>query len=80
MGGGNIYEQQGAKTYRTMGRWDTFMVFASAQLGLATVTLPSILLTIGIVPGLLAIIGSDLRSWYCLEVRPWCYQGHVRHE
>lgn len=62
--GSNIYDQDGGKNYRTMTRKDTILVLTTTQLGLATVSLPSILLELGIVPGLIAIVGFGLLSWY----------------
>lgn len=62
--GSNIYDQNGEKSYRTMTRKDTILVLTTTQLGLATVSLPSILMALGIVPGLIAIIGFGLLSWY----------------
>lgn len=59
----NIFAQ-GGKNFRTLHRWDTiFMMFAN-QIGLGILTLPSILGTLGIVPGIIAIIGIGCISWY----------------
>ena len=60
----NIYDQYCSKSYRTMRRKDTILILTTSQLGLATVSLPSILLALGIVPGLIAIIGFGIFSWY----------------
>lgn len=59
----NVFAQ-GGKNFRTLRRWDTiFMMFAN-QIGLGILSLPSILQTLGIVPGIIAILGIGCMSWY----------------
>lgn len=62
-GEGDIFSEGGA-TFRTLSRWDTIMVLVTNQVGLGILTLPSILHTLGIVPGLIAIVGLGLVTWY----------------
>lgn len=59
----NIFEQ-GGKSYRTLGRWDTIFVLFTNQVGLGILSLPSILKTLGIIPGLIGIIGIGSLTWY----------------
>ncbi|KAM0417426.1 hypothetical protein ACHAPT_012575 [Fusarium lateritium] len=60
---GNIFEQ-GGKSFRTLGRWDTILILFTNQLGLGILSLPSTIKTLGIVPGIIAIIGIGFLSWY----------------
>lgn len=59
----NIFSE-GGKNYRTMGRWDTALVLITNQVGLGILSLPAQLQTLGIVPGVIAIIGIGLLSTY----------------
>lgn len=61
---GDIFSEGGGATFRTLSRWDTFMVLVTNQVGLGILTLPSILHTLGLVPGLIAIIGLGVVTWY----------------
>ncbi|KAF4470623.1 neutral amino acid permease [Fusarium albosuccineum] len=60
---GNIFDQ-GGKSYRTLGRWDTILILFTNQLGLGILSLPATIKTLGIVPGIIAIIGIGFLSWY----------------
>ena len=60
---GNVFEQ-GGKSFRTLGRWDTIFVLFTNQVGLGILSLPSILKTLGIVPGIIGIIGIGSLTWY----------------
>ncbi|CEJ80598.1 hypothetical protein VHEMI00773 [[Torrubiella] hemipterigena] len=55
---------EGNQTFRTLSRWDTILVLVTNQVGLGILTLPSILHTLGMVPGLIAIIGLGIVTWY----------------
>ncbi|KAM0415713.1 hypothetical protein ACHAPT_013329 [Fusarium lateritium] len=59
----NIYSQ-GGKNFRTLKRWDTIFILFANQIGLGILSLPSTLKTLGIVPGLIALIGIGILSWY----------------
>ncbi|KAJ4309162.1 hypothetical protein N0V84_011668 [Fusarium piperis] len=59
----NIYSQ-GGKNFRTLKRWDTIFILFANQIGLGILSLPSTLMTLGIVPGLIALIGIGVLSWY----------------
>lgn len=60
---GNIFEQGGV-SYRTMGRWDTYLLLTTNQFGLGILSLPSVLNVLGIVPSIFAIVGFGLLAWY----------------
>ncbi|KPM39513.1 hypothetical protein AK830_g7039 [Neonectria ditissima] len=59
----NVFDQ-GSKSYRTMKRWATIFMLFTNQIGLGILSLPTVLKTLGIVPGLIAIIGIGVISWY----------------
>ncbi|KAM5341201.1 hypothetical protein ACJ41O_015310 [Fusarium nematophilum] len=59
----NIFEQ-GGKSFRTLGRWDTIFILLANQVGLGILSLPSTLKTLGVIPGIIAIIGIGALSWY----------------
>ncbi|KAI9035577.1 uncharacterized protein KD926_003237 [Aspergillus affinis] len=59
----NIFSQ-GGKDYRTLGRWDTVFALVTNQVGLGVLSLPSCLKTLGVVPGVIAIIGLGSLSAY----------------
>lgn len=62
-GAANIFSQ-GGQDYRTMSRWDTTLVLISNQVGLGILSLPKILDVLGLVPGVIAILGLGIVSWY----------------
>ncbi|CAF3622354.1 unnamed protein product [Fusarium graminearum] len=59
----NIYSQ-GGKNFRTLKRWDTIFILFANQIGLGILSLPSTLKTLGLVPGIIALIGIGAISWY----------------
>ncbi|OAA50925.1 amino acid transporter [Beauveria brongniartii RCEF 3172] len=75
-GGGDDNLFGGGKTYRTMGLWDTMLVLATNQVGLGILTLPAILKTLGLVPGLIAIVGLGVVSWYTAYELLQFYRAH----
>ncbi|GJN78495.1 hypothetical protein PLIIFM63780_001989 [Purpureocillium lilacinum] len=61
----NIFDDgSNGKTYRTLTRWDTILVLVTNQVGLGILSLPKILLTLGLVPGVIAILGLGVVSFY----------------
>lgn len=60
---GNIFNQ-GGKNYRTLNRWDTILILFTNQIGLGILSMPSVMKTLGIIPGIIAIIGLGVLSWY----------------
>jgi len=72
---GNIFDQ-GGKNYRTLGRWDTVLILFTNQLGLGILSLPSTIKTLGIVPGIIAILGIGALSWYAAYELLQFYRKH----
>ncbi|KAF4978245.1 hypothetical protein FZEAL_5350 [Fusarium zealandicum] len=72
---GNIFDQ-GGKSYRTLGRWDTILILFTNQLGLGILSLPATIGTLGIVPGIIAIIGIGGLSWYTAYELLQFYRKH----
>lgn len=60
---GNIFNQNG-KSYRTLNRWDTILILFTNQIGLGILSMPSVMKTLGIIPGIIAIIGLGVLTWY----------------
>lgn len=72
---GNLFDQ-GGKNYRTVGRWMSGVILITNQVGIGILSLPAALQTLGLVPGIIAIIGLGLLSTYTV-----CFliaQGHIR--
>ncbi len=62
--GGMFGGENGGENYRTMGRWSTLFAMVTNQLGLGFLSLPSAVMTLGVVPGVIAIIGFGTITWY----------------
>lgn len=60
----NAFGGQGGKSYRTMGRWSTAFALMTNQIGLGFMSLPGVLRTMGLIPGIIAVVGIGLLSWY----------------
>lgn len=54
----------GGKQYRVLGRYKTFMVCIHTEIGLGILSLPSVCKTLGLIPGLIAILGIGLLATY----------------
>lgn len=75
--GQNMFAQGGGEdTFRTMGLWDTVLVLVTNEVGLGILSLPSILHTLGLVPGLIAIIGFGVVTWYTAYELLQFYRKH----
>ena len=55
---------EGSKNFRNMTKWDTTFALLTNQVGLGVLSLPSVLKTMGIIPGIIAIVGIGALSWY----------------
>ncbi|KAH6892413.1 transmembrane amino acid transporter protein-domain-containing protein [Thelonectria olida] len=71
----NIFSQ-GGNNYRTLRRKDTILVMFTNQIGLGILSLPSILKTMGMVPGIIALIGIGAMSWYTAYQLLQFYRRH----
>lgn len=58
----------GGKEYRVLGKWKTGMVFIHTEVGLGILSLPYVLSTLGMIPGIIAIIGIGLLATYTAYV------------
>jgi amino acid transporter len=67
---------EGGKSIRTMGLWDTVLVLVTNEVGLGMLTLPAILQTLGLVPGIIAILGLGLLSGYTAYELLQFYRRH----
>ncbi|KAL2758387.1 hypothetical protein ACRALDRAFT_2098624 [Sodiomyces alcalophilus JCM 7366] len=71
----NIFSN-GGKNYRTVGRWMSGILLITNQVGIGILSLPGTLQTLGIVPGVIAIIGIGLLSTYTAYVLLQFYRAH----
>lgn len=71
----NIFSE-GQGNYRTMGRWSTAIVLITNQVGLGILSLPSVIQTLGIAPGVIAIVGIGLISTYTAYILLQFYHKH----
>jgi hypothetical protein len=58
----------GGKEYRVLGRWKAGLVFIHTEVGLGILSLPSVVETLGLIPGIIAIIGIGLVATYTAYV------------
>lgn len=65
--------------YRTVGKWGCLFALITNQLGLGVLSLPYCLKTLGLIPGLIAIVGTGFLSWYTAMhiYRFYCKHPHV---
>ncbi|KAJ2901458.1 uncharacterized protein MKZ38_001846 [Zalerion maritima] len=59
---------EGGKSYRTMGRKSTIIVLITNQIGLGILSLPKVVQTLGLLPGLITIVGMGILSTYTAYV------------
>lgn len=71
----NIFSN-GGKNYRTVGRWMSGILLITNQVGIGILSLPGTMQTLGIVPGVIAIIGIGLLSTYTAYVLLQFYRAH----
>lgn len=72
---GNVFEQGGV-SYRTMKRWDTYLLMTTNQFGLGILSLPAVLDVLGIVPSIVAIVGFGLLAWFTGNQLLTLYRKH----
>lgn len=58
----------GGKQYRVLGRWKAAFVFIHTEVGIGILSLPSTLKTLGLIPGLIAILGIGILATYTAYV------------
>lgn len=69
----------GGKEYRVLGRWKTGFVFIQTEVGIGILSLPSVCRTLGLIPGLIAILGIGVLSTYTayLYLLYWRKHRHI---
>lgn len=58
--GANEYPRQAeglSDEYRTLGRWRACVILITIEVGIGVLSLPSALQTLGLIPGIIAILG-----------------------
>ncbi|KAH6616711.1 transmembrane amino acid transporter protein-domain-containing protein [Boeremia exigua] len=66
--GANEYPQQRdglGDEYRTLGRWRACVILITIEVGIGVLSLPSALQTLGLIPGIIAILGFGSLTTYC---------------
>jgi hypothetical protein len=58
-------EHPAAINYRTLGRWRTCVILITIEVGIGILSLPKALQTIGLIPGIIAILGFGVLTTYC---------------
>jgi amino acid permease len=53
------------ENYRTLGRWRACVVLITIEVGIGVLSLPSALQTLGLIPGIIAILGFSGLTTYC---------------
>ncbi|PSN63200.1 hypothetical protein BS50DRAFT_602910 [Corynespora cassiicola Philippines] len=53
------------ENYRTLGRWRACVILITIEVGIGILSLPSALQTLGLVPGIIAILGFGALTTYC---------------
>lgn len=71
----NIFSQ-GGQNYRTLNRKDTILILFTNQIGLGVLSLPSVMQVLGLVPGIIAIVGLGLLTWYSAYLLLEFYKRH----
>jgi hypothetical protein len=53
------------ENYRTLGRWRACVILITIEVGIGILSLPSALQTLGLIPGIIAILGFGGLTTYC---------------
>lgn len=53
------------ENYRILGRWRACVLLITIEVGIGILSLPSALKTLGLIPGIIAILGFGLLTTYC---------------
>ena len=63
--GANEYLNAGGEEYKTLGRWQACVILITIEVGIGVLSLPSALKTLGLIPGIIAILGFGGLTTYC---------------
>jgi amino acid permease len=55
----------GSENYKTLGRWRACVLLITIEVGIGILSLPSALQTLGLIPGIIAILGLGSLTTYC---------------
>lgn len=73
----NMFDNNdGKRNFRNMSRWDTTLVLLTNQVGVGILSLPSVALTIGLVPCVILIVALAGISYYTAHVLLEYYLAH----
>lgn len=73
---GGVFGGDNGNSFRNVGRWGCLFALITNQLGLGVLSLPACLKTLGLIPGMIAILGIGALAWYTgLEI----YQFYVQY-
>jgi len=53
------------ENYQTLGRWRACVLLITIEVGIGVLSLPSALHTLGLIPGIIAIVGFGILTTYC---------------
>lgn len=67
--------QQGTE-YRTLGRWQTAIIFITNDVGIGILSLPTAMQTLGLIPGIIAILALGLLTTYTAYVLVQFYRRY----
>lgn len=63
--GASEYPNADGEDYRTLGRWRACVILITIEVGIGVLSLPSALRTLGLIPGIIAILGFGALTTYC---------------
>lgn len=63
-------------SYQTPGKWQTAVIFITNEVGIGILSLPAAMQTLGLIPGIIAIIGLGLVTTYTAYVLVQFYRRY----
>ena len=63
--GASEYPNAPGENYRTLGRWRACVILITIEVGIGILSLPQALQTLGLIPGIIAILGFGGLTTYC---------------
>ncbi|KAF2742876.1 hypothetical protein M011DRAFT_497303 [Sporormia fimetaria CBS 119925] len=61
----DLEEYPAEENYKVLGRWRASVILITIEVGIGILSLPSALKTLGLIPGIIAIIGFGILTTYC---------------
>ncbi|KAF1837329.1 hypothetical protein BDW02DRAFT_595651 [Decorospora gaudefroyi] len=74
--GASEYPNATGENYRTLGRWRACVILITIEVGIGILSLPSALQTLGLIPGIIAILGFGGLTTYCGFILLQFYQRY----